>query len=179
MALYGASVEYAAHVLVTLASAPAGSAPSASDLAEYQKLPVAYVRKLMTQLEKAGLVSGREGIRGGWSLAMPAEEMTLLAIAEAVESQARLFLCRNVRARCVMWSDDNPPSAAVAGICEIHAAMLAAEAASRRELSKRTLAEIVRGIRAKSSRDFEVRSQAWFMDRVGRRRQSHSSQEQP
>ena len=58
MAFYGAGVEYALHTLLNLTLAPAGTAPSARDLADFQCLPLAFMRKLLTQLEKAGLVAG-------------------------------------------------------------------------------------------------------------------------
>ena len=61
MPQYGARVEYALHTLLNLSLAPTGTAPSARDLADFQKLPVAFIRKLLTQLEKSGLVLEPEG----------------------------------------------------------------------------------------------------------------------
>src|SRR3546814_15803118 len=97
MPLYGAGVEYAIHTLLNLALAPAGTAPSARDLADFQRLPVPYVQKLLTQLEKAGLVAGAEGVRGGWRLARGPEAITVLEIADATKGGERLFKCREIR----------------------------------------------------------------------------------
>ena len=94
MAFYGAGVEYALHTLLNLSLAPAGTAPSARDLAEFQRLPLAFMRKLLTQLDKAGLVRGSEGIRGGWQLARETNTITLLEAAEAVQGRDPLFECR-------------------------------------------------------------------------------------
>jgi len=56
MSLYGASVEYGLHCLLYLADPPEGVRPSSRDLAEFQGVSPAYIAKLFTQLEKAGLV---------------------------------------------------------------------------------------------------------------------------
>jgi Rrf2 family protein len=170
MAYYGAAVEYALHTLLNLSHVPAGVSASARDLAEFQRLPLAYVRKLLTQLEKAGLVAGAEGVRGGWRLALPAARITLLAAAEAVQPEAPLFECREIRGRCALWPDGAAPRAATTGVCTIHAAMLAAEAAMRRELAGRTLADIAAQVAAKTGGRTNA-LQGWFQDRYDSRRQ--------
>ncbi len=169
MPQYGAGAEYALHILVNLASVPLGTAPSARDLADFQRLSVAYVRKLMTSLEKAGLVASAEGVTGGWTLAVPAEQITLLAAVDAVEGRATLFQCRDIRERCALWPDGQPPTAATAGVCSIHAVMLRAEAASRRELARHSIAALARRIRKKSSDDFLDHARVWFQRRVNAR----------
>ena len=170
MAFYGAGVEYALHTLLNLNLAPAGTAPSARDLAEFQRLPLAFMRKLLTQLEKAGLVTGSEGIRGGWKLACAAEAISLLEAAEAVQGRDPLFECREIRAHCALWADGATPRAATLGVCAIHAAMLAAEAAMRRELAQRSLAEIADQVSAKASAKTATTVAAWFTHRYAGRR---------
>lgn len=169
MAYYGAAVEYALHTLLNLSQVPAGVSASARDLAEFQRLPVPFVRKLLTQLAAAGLVEGAEGVRGGWRLARPADRITLLQAADAVQPDAPLFECREVRGRCALWADGAAPRAATAGVCSIHAAMLAAEQAMRRELAARTLADIATQVAAKSSGRGEA-MRHWFHDRYESRR---------
>ncbi|MGD9932679.1 MAG: Rrf2 family transcriptional regulator [Dehalococcoidia bacterium] len=169
MAYYGAGVEYALHVLLNLSSAPAGTAPSAKDLAEFQRLPVPFVRKLLTQLEKAGLVGAREGVRGGWQLARPANEITLLEAAEAVQPGAPLFDCKEIRQRCALWADGEAPRVATTGLCEIHAAMRAAEVSMRRELAARTVADIAKQVAAKRPAAAAPGATAWFEARYAAR----------
>lgn len=170
MAYYGAAVEYALHTLLNLSHAPADLSPSARDLAEFQRLPVPFVRKLLTQLEKAGLVAGVEGVRGGWRLARGPEVITLLAAAEAVQPGAPLFECRDVRARCALWEDGEAPSVATTGVCEIHAAMLSAEAAMQRELASRTLADIAIQVHAKTKGRAGQSASDWLRQRYTDRR---------
>lgn len=174
MALYGAPVEYAIHTLLNLCLGPEDAAPSAKDLAEFQRLPAPFMRKLLTRLEKAGLVRGAKGFRGGWQLARDAAEISLLAIADAAQgSRPKLFDCKEIRARCALWPDGRAPAEAVRGVCEIHAAMIAAERAMREALAGQSLADIATRVAAKSNDAAPVVIKEWFQDRYGARRTEH------
>src|SRR5438874_2078162 len=170
MPQYGARVEYALHTLLNLSLPPAGTAPSARDLADFQKLPVAFMRKLLTQLEKSGLIDGAEGVRGGWRLSRPAREISVLEIIDAAQGNDALFECREIRARCALWPDDAPPRGARSGVCEIHAVMLAAERAMRTELASHTLEDIAARVGAKAPRYVTTDLPGWFANRYAIRR---------
>ena len=172
MAYYGAGVEYALHTLLNLSLAPSATVPSARDLAEFQRLPLAFMRKLLTQLERAGLVSGSEGVRGGWKLARAPDAITTLDVADAVQGREPLFECREIRAHCALWVEGAAPRAATSGTCAIHAVMLSAEAAMRRELAQRTLADIAGQVSAKTSATSATTIADWFADRYAGRRAS-------
>ncbi len=166
MHFYGSRVEYALHTILNLCFAGYGSRPSARDLADYQQLPVAYVRKILTQLRNAGLVNSKEGAHGGWQLARQPSDISILQIVDATSSGGRLFNCQDIRSRCALWSDDNPPKAAVRGVCALNAVMLSAEAVMRKELNTHTLAEVAKTVRQKSSKSNEVAIQTWFENRL-------------
>jgi Rrf2 family protein len=172
---YGARVEYALHTLLNLSLAPAGTAPSARDLADFQRLPLAFMRKLLTQLEKSGLVVAAEGVRGGWQLSRPPAKISVLEIVDAAQGKDPLFECREIRARCALWPDDAPPAAARSGVCTIHAVMLAAEGALRRELAAHTLADIAADVGAKSPQFVGTSVPAWFSERYSGRRAGTSA----
>jgi Rrf2 family protein len=165
MPLYAARVEYALHTLLNLALARDETAPSARDLADFQRLPLAFVRKLLTELEKAGLVAAREGAHGGWRLARPPEAITVLAVIEAVQPGDELFECREIRARCALWPDGEPPRSATAGVCTIHAVLLGAETAMRRELAAHTVADVARRVGERSPRFVAATAPEWFAGR--------------
>jgi Rrf2 family protein len=167
---YGARVEYALHTLLNLSFAPPATAPSARDLADFQKLPVAFMRKLLTQLEKSGLVVAAEGVRGGWRLGRAPADITVLDVVDAAHGRDVLFECREIRARCALWADDAPPRAARSGVCEIHAVMLAAERAMRAELASHTLADVAARVGAKSPRFVETEVSGWLAGRYSGRR---------
>ena len=142
MAHFGTKVEYALHTLLNISLAPPDAAPSARELAEFQRLPLAFVRKLLTGQQRAGLLRGAEGRQGGWQLARDAAQITMLEIADAAQGEVPLFDCRDVRTRCALWEDDAVPARARQGICEIHAVMRQAEDAMRARLAAVTLADL-------------------------------------
>lgn len=170
MPFYGAGVEYALHTLLNLALAPAGTAPSARDLADFQRLPVPYIQKLLTLLEKAGIVAAAEGVRGGWRLTRAPAAIPVLAVADAAKGDDALFRCREIRARCALWPDGEAPRGAVSGVCSIHAVMLSAEQAMRRELAAHSLADLVRQVTGKSSPAYPKIVGGWFDERYTQRR---------
>src|SRR5215469_16144769 len=99
MAHLTASVEYGIHCLLLLAGA--GDQPaSGRDLAEFQGVSPSFVAKIFSRLEKAGIVTASEGIRGGYRLARPPEQITILAIVDAIEGKKPLFECQEIRGRC-------------------------------------------------------------------------------
>lgn len=179
MALYGAQVEYALHTLVNLCLATPDEPPSARDLAEFQRLPLAFVRKLLTQLEKAGIVRASEGLRGGWQLAARAETITVLQVADAVQGREPLFVCRDVRAQCALWPPAEVPSAARRGVCSIHAVMLAGEQAMRRELEAHTLADLATRVRDKVSPGGQREVVRWFGERARTRAPASRAKPRP
>lgn len=163
MAMFGAKEEYALHTVLRLALV--GGAPSARDLAEFEQLPVAFVRKLMTRLSAAGIVAGGEGPAGGWRFAVAPEQVSVLAVVDAVSDAGPLFGCRNVRARCALWPADAPPARALRGVCSIQAVMLRAEQAMRAELAATTVADLVAQVQAKTSPGHASATAVWFSAR--------------
>ena len=169
MAFFTARVEYALHTILNLHRAEPGGTPSSRELAEFQRLPLAFTRRLLTQMEKAGLICGGEGLHGGWRLARPAGEITVLDVADAAQGGDELFECRNIRRLCALWPDDAPPASATAGVCSIHAVMLRAEAAMRHELASTTIAQLAGEVRAKGARGSQAAVPVWFAEQYRNR----------
>ncbi|MCS8878763.1 Rrf2 family transcriptional regulator, partial [Pseudomonas aeruginosa] len=81
MALYSAGVEYGIHCLLFLADEKGDSRESSvRTLAELQGVPPELLAKVFTRLAKAGLVAATEGVRGGFRLARPANEISVLDV---------------------------------------------------------------------------------------------------
>src|ERR1700734_3961621 len=118
-------VEWAAHCLVLLAGLPEQTALSAARLAEYHDVPAPYLAKSLQALAGAGIISSRVGRHGGYRLARPPGEITLLDAAVAVEGQDSLFRCTEIRRQAPsrVGARQYPPVGAIA------AAIRAAEAA--------------------------------------------------
>src|SRR5690606_27969881 len=113
------SVEYGIHCLLWLVDA-GDKQPSSRDLAELQGLSPSFVAKIFPKLEKAGIVTANAGVRGGYRLARPAEDITVLAIVDAIEGAKPLFDCQEIRDRCAVFGGD-APRWATNGVCAIHA----------------------------------------------------------
>ena len=64
-----------------------------STIAEVTQVPTGYLAKVMQGLSKAGLVHARRGLHGGFELAQPAEDLTVLEIVNAVEPIRRYHEC--------------------------------------------------------------------------------------
>lgn len=142
--LYGAAVEYGLHGLLWLME-PRDHPVSSRDLADIQGVSPSAMAKIMPRLEKAGLVVSTGGINGGYRLARPGEEISVLQIADAIDGRRAVLDCKEIRRRCVLF-EDAPPTWAIRKVCGIHGVMLRAEKAMRDEMAKTSLADLVHGV---------------------------------
>ncbi|KXV47134.1 transcriptional regulator [Gluconobacter albidus] len=173
MALYGASTEYVLHSLLWLVDHP--GPVSSLDLAELQDIPAAFMAKQLPKLEKAGILAASEGLRGGYRLARPPAQISVLDVVDAAEGRKSLFNCQEIRGRCVLF-DDTPPQWAMKGVCSIHAAMLRAEQTMREELARTSLADLAASVRDKAAPAFLGEAQGWLENRAQTRRTSRVRQ---
>ncbi|WP_028936091.1 RrF2 family transcriptional regulator [Pseudonocardia spinosispora] len=92
-----ASTEWVLHCATTLAQLEPGTSASTSQLSQYYDLPAPYLAKQLKALVKAGVLTATTGPRGGFRLARPASEITLLQIVEAVDGASSPYECREIR----------------------------------------------------------------------------------
>lgn len=164
MAHITTSVEYGIHCLLWLVD-PLSGQPSSRDLAELQGVSPSFVAKIFPKLQKAGIVQAAEGVRGGYRLAKPATEITVLEIVDAIEGHKPLFDCLEIRDRCAVFNND-APTWATSGVCGIHAVMLRAEKAMRGSLAQETLAGIAAVVDRKAPKSFPIEVQEWLSERA-------------
>lgn len=79
-----ATVDYAIRALAELAGDPEGPV-TAERLASAQGIPLKFLRTIMTDLKRARLVTSQRGPEGGFTLARPADEISLADIFRAVD----------------------------------------------------------------------------------------------
>ena len=91
--------DYATVVLAVLASAP-DRVLSAAELAERAHLEPPTVAKVLKPLAHAGLVEGFRGATGGYRLARPARDISLIAIVEAIEGPLGMTECSGEHSNC-------------------------------------------------------------------------------
>ncbi|EQD31292.1 BadM/Rrf2 family transcriptional regulator, partial [mine drainage metagenome] len=81
-------VEWGLHCALLLAEAPAGMPLPRRVLAEHYGLPEAYLAKHLQALTRAGLLNATPGPNGGFRLARPVGEITVLDVLDAIEGPA-------------------------------------------------------------------------------------------
>ncbi len=169
MSLFGSSVEYGLHCLLHLVEPFDQGQPSSRELAEFQGISPAYVAKLFTRLQKAGLITSTEGIDGGFRLGRPPERITVLDVVDALEGKKRLFDCRDIRDKCILYGNEfaHPKRQSV---CSIHAVMLEAEHHMRTSLAETNLASLAADVTGKSSTGKHAAQAKWFSERHYERR---------
>ena len=153
-------VEWATHCATVLALVPEGSALNAAKLAEYHGVAPAYLAKHLQALAKAGIVESTTGPRGGYRLARPASDITLLDIVDAVEGGETAFRCTEIRQRgpaCVDPENYLKP-------CGIARAMWRAEAAYRAALKQETVADILSGLMVDVPVESAMKAAKWMQE---------------
>ena len=155
-------VEWTAHACVLLAALPQGIGLPANALAEFHALAPAYMAKHMQALARAGVVEAVRGPRGGYRLARPADEISLLDIVEAIESDEPAFRCSEIRQQgpCV------GPNGDFRKPCEIHAAFNKAEIAWRAELKATNLADMVKEVAKKVTPQRRAATTRWLQEKL-------------
>jgi len=77
--------EYGIRVLVALTHADPERPTSLAGIAKADKLPHAYIEQLVGALRRAGLVTATRGHSGGYRLARPAEQISLVDAVRALD----------------------------------------------------------------------------------------------
>jgi Rrf2 family protein len=156
-------VEWSLHCAWLLTHVPPGEALSSRRMAEFYELPSAYLSKLLKSLVRAGILDSTTGPRGGFRLARPPDDITVLDIMEAVEGRGPLFQCMEIRQR-------GPEPASKADCrrpCGIAKVMNDAEWAWRAQLAATTVADIA----SQASSGSDSRARGW-LERLPERRAS-------
>lgn len=95
--MFSTKAEYGVRVMAHLASHDGGRPVPLGAIAEAEGLPLAYLEHLVQRLRRAELVESRRGSHGGYSLARPAEEITMAEVVGALEGQIAPIDCISPR----------------------------------------------------------------------------------
>lgn len=154
-------VEWAIHCCTVLAGLPPERTLPSARLAEYHEVPPAYLAKHLQALSAAGIVESVPGPRGGYRLARPADEITVLDVVLAVDGDEAAFVCTEIRqcgpAACADASAYPKP-------CGIARLMWAAEDAWRRTLRERTVADLLGDVLRDAPPDQLARGAEWIRE---------------
>lgn len=133
------STEWLLHCTTSLAQLEPGTTASATQLADYFDVPPAYLSKQLQALVKAGVLAATTGPRGGFRLARPSSEITLLRIVEAVDGASSPYECREIRQQ----GRGALPPEECRSPCILATKMAEAHDAWRRTLAGTSVADIV------------------------------------
>jgi Rrf2 family protein len=140
-------VEWGIHCAVLLAAVPPAQTLSAARLAEYHGVTAPYLTKHLQALVRGDVLESISGPRGGFRLARPAPEITVLDIVEALDGDESSFRCTEIRRR----GPSRVASREYRLPCSIHVLMDRADAAWRDELRAVTVADLLGTVLEQSS----------------------------
>lgn len=167
MAFYSSGVEYGIHSLICMVDSKGeGREMSVREIAELQGVPYDYLGKIFTRLSKGGLVVSSEGKGGGFSLARPADQISVLDIVEAIDGEKSIFDCKEIRQRLAIF-DEPAPKWACEGICGVRAVMNIAQQRMEEALAQHTVLDLARRMYRIAPDEFVVEVQEWIRDRRG------------
>lgn len=152
-------VEWALHVAALLAVVPPDRGLTAAKLSEYHGVPGAYLAKHLQALTRAGVFEAVPGRRGGYRLARPAMDITILEIVEAVDGRARAFQCKEIRQN---GPAGGGPAREYRNVCGIAKVMYDAEAAYRDSLRNVTVNDLLGSFLRHVEPAGQMRAAAWM-----------------
>jgi len=83
---FGVGVDYSLKALLALAERYPSSAPMrVEEIAEVQGIPENYLRRLLIELKRGGLVASQKGPSGGYMLARSPGRITMADVVEIIE----------------------------------------------------------------------------------------------
>ena len=85
--------DYALRALVHICRAGEEHTASARIMAAAEGIPEATLRKVLQKLVRAGIVTSLRGVRGGFRLALPPDEITVRRVVEAVQGPVAVNRC--------------------------------------------------------------------------------------
>jgi Rrf2 family protein len=76
---------YAVRALAELARTGSAGPVPIGEIARRRDIPVQFLEGLFATLRRAGILQSQRGVKGGYSFARPADELTVLEVVEALE----------------------------------------------------------------------------------------------
>jgi Rrf2 family protein len=124
---------YALHALAYMVGQPPGTPVASHHIAEARGIPERFLLKVLKPLVDARVLLSIKGPNGGYRLAKPAKQITLLEVVEAVDGPIR------GDAPAVGQNGGATMDKRLQGLCDGAATLV------RERLAKATLAELARG----------------------------------
>jgi Rrf2 family protein len=127
----GKRADYTVRAMVDLARHHGDGRRKTAEIAAEMDIPLSYLPQLLAQLVRAGLVVSVAGRKGGYVLARPPEEISLLDAIEVADGPMVALVCV-LRGGPCRWDE----------ACAIHEPWARAQQAFRDSLAATTFAEV-------------------------------------
>ena len=134
--IFSRQCEYALRAVLYLALQPAGELVSIREMVKRLGLPYHFLAKILQGLSRRGMLVSSKGPRGGFALALPAREITLLQIVEAIDGPALMTTCVLGFAQC---TGDHP--------CSVHDRWAVVRENVHSMLASRNIAQMARDMK--------------------------------
>jgi Rrf2 family protein len=128
--------DYGIRALIYLANHQ-GTHAKAADIGAAMDIPTGFLQQVLQELQRGRLVSSRSGPSGGYLLARPPEDITILEIVEALEGPLQTSECA-LRGGPCHWDE----------VCAMHWVWSSARTALSDSLRAATLARVAGDDRA-------------------------------
>lgn len=93
-------VDYGILLMASLPDFGSQEFRSLQDISQEKSLSAGFLSQVVIPLKKAGLVTAREGVRGGYQLSRPSQKISLAEIYEAIEGPLTLTNCLEAKNKC-------------------------------------------------------------------------------
>jgi Rrf2 family protein len=153
-------VEWGLHCAVLLAVMPPETALPTGRLAEFHGVPVAYLAKHLQAMSRAGILVAGTGPRGGYRLARPPADVSVLDVVEAIDGEDAAFECLEIRRR----GPTAVPAREYRTMCGIHRVMVDADDAWRARLARTSIADLAAGVAQDASPKMIEKFGIWLQE---------------
>ena len=130
------TTDYAIRTLLYLAQT--GKVTSSAEVSEKMSIPRKYLINIAKSMRDAGLIDTHSGTYGGYTLAKPAEEITMLDVINAMEGTIRINRC---------LEDDEYCNRFASADCPVRGFYLGLQQDIEASLQKRTIGMLAAGLK--------------------------------
>jgi len=92
--------DYGIRSVLYLSRQPFKKVSFVNEISEEYKIPRSFLAKILQKLVKAKVVRSYRGVKGGFSLAKQARDITVLDVLEAIEGRLAINLCLVDKKKC-------------------------------------------------------------------------------
>jgi len=121
------ATDYAFRAVLYLSRLPRGQVVEARLIAGEENIPMRFLLKIFRLLTRAGIVESFRGVNGGYALARPPADITMLDVIEAIEGPIKINRCLISPEEC---------SKKFSRKCPVHQALFMVQQALAREFSR-------------------------------------------